>query len=248
MGTTAPPGWYADPSGAHALRYWDGATWTEHTSDQPAPPVPGPGTGGPQTEGPRPSTGPPLTPATESGPSGPGGPAAKRKGILGPLIGLAVPLALLGTCVYLANRPEPDPRDPETGAIVESAFLDVDELRVGDCISDDRPPDRTEGPASVMLVHAVPCSEPHHNEVFARTAFPASLTRYPEDDDISKHAGQACMPHFRDYVGIDFADSELNLGFIYPDERGFLAGKRYIVCYVAGSGGSTTGSLKGAER
>jgi hypothetical protein len=28
-----PAGWHADPHGQAALRYWDGAQWTEHTSD-----------------------------------------------------------------------------------------------------------------------------------------------------------------------------------------------------------------------
>ncbi len=27
-----PAGWYADPAGRFELRYWDGATWTEHVS------------------------------------------------------------------------------------------------------------------------------------------------------------------------------------------------------------------------
>ncbi len=27
-------GWLADPGGAHELRYWDGAAWTDHVSDQ----------------------------------------------------------------------------------------------------------------------------------------------------------------------------------------------------------------------
>jgi len=32
--TEAPPfGWYADPSGRHELRYWDGTRWTEYVSD-----------------------------------------------------------------------------------------------------------------------------------------------------------------------------------------------------------------------
>jgi uncharacterized protein YxjI len=40
MSNSAPPaGWYADPSGQHAMRWWDGNTWTEHTQDQQqAPP------------------------------------------------------------------------------------------------------------------------------------------------------------------------------------------------------------------
>jgi uncharacterized protein YxjI len=32
-----PPGWYADPSGQHASRWWDGNSWTEHTQDGPPP-------------------------------------------------------------------------------------------------------------------------------------------------------------------------------------------------------------------
>lgn len=29
-----PANWYADPMGRHELRYWDGAQWTDHVSDQ----------------------------------------------------------------------------------------------------------------------------------------------------------------------------------------------------------------------
>ncbi|WP_139982428.1 DUF2510 domain-containing protein [Nocardioides litoris] len=39
--------WHPDPGGRHELRYWDGASWTDHVSDQgqvsndPLPPAPG---------------------------------------------------------------------------------------------------------------------------------------------------------------------------------------------------------------
>lgn len=26
-----PPGWYSDPGGLEALRWWDGKIWSEHT-------------------------------------------------------------------------------------------------------------------------------------------------------------------------------------------------------------------------
>jgi|SRR5690242_7253847 PH (Pleckstrin Homology) domain-containing protein/putative oligomerization/nucleic acid binding protein/uncharacterized protein DUF2510 len=31
---STPASWLSDPAGAHELRYWDGASWTEHVSDQ----------------------------------------------------------------------------------------------------------------------------------------------------------------------------------------------------------------------
>ncbi len=33
----APAGWYPDPKGVAAQRYWDGATWTDHTGVSPVP-------------------------------------------------------------------------------------------------------------------------------------------------------------------------------------------------------------------
>jgi hypothetical protein len=37
--TAAASGWFADPLGRHELRYWDGATWTEHVADAGAPAI-----------------------------------------------------------------------------------------------------------------------------------------------------------------------------------------------------------------
>lgn len=36
VGVTPIPGWYADPSGAPRLRWWDGADWTEYYHDRPS--------------------------------------------------------------------------------------------------------------------------------------------------------------------------------------------------------------------
>ncbi len=47
--STQGAGWHPDPSGQHQLRYWDGATWTDHVSDdgqQATDPIPPPPPGG----------------------------------------------------------------------------------------------------------------------------------------------------------------------------------------------------------
>jgi Scramblase/Protein of unknown function (DUF2510) len=38
--TATAPGWYADPSGQHAARWWDGTQWTSHVQDTPPQPPP----------------------------------------------------------------------------------------------------------------------------------------------------------------------------------------------------------------
>jgi len=38
MATNPPAGWYTDPHGSNGVRYWDGATWTEHTNSTDAAP------------------------------------------------------------------------------------------------------------------------------------------------------------------------------------------------------------------
>ena len=37
-----PPGWYLDPRGANAQRYFDGTQWTDRVAQQPQPPLPPP--------------------------------------------------------------------------------------------------------------------------------------------------------------------------------------------------------------
>jgi hypothetical protein len=41
MSDAPAAGWYRDPAGEHAMRWWDGSAWTQHVDDPaPAPPPP----------------------------------------------------------------------------------------------------------------------------------------------------------------------------------------------------------------
>ncbi|MFM7225433.1 MAG: DUF2510 domain-containing protein [Actinomycetota bacterium] len=50
-GPFAPAGWYADPAGEHASRYWDGTAWTDHVSEAPPTHPTGSGGGAARTTG-----------------------------------------------------------------------------------------------------------------------------------------------------------------------------------------------------
>jgi hypothetical protein len=57
------PGWLTDPTGAHELRYWDGASWTEHVADAGATGVDPLPADAPPPPSPMPAAAPPPPPA-----------------------------------------------------------------------------------------------------------------------------------------------------------------------------------------
>ena len=60
-----------------------------------------------------------------------------------------------------------DPKRDESGAIVESGNIDPFDLYVGDCYAENFAPADDE-PFDVSNVEAVPCSDPHNNEIIAK--------------------------------------------------------------------------------
>lgn len=99
-------GWYPDPSGRHAQRYWDGTDWSAHVSDgsttttDPTPPL----------------TPPPLVVVTPHRRGGRG------KKILFQVFAV---LVAIGIVAWYVNREAPDPvapvTTPDVGAPVEPA-------------------------------------------------------------------------------------------------------------------------------
>jgi uncharacterized RDD family membrane protein YckC len=88
-----PARWAPDPLGRHQYRYWDGAQWTEHVSDDglvstdPLIAHPDPSTAGPSPAG------TPTTPTTPTGPPGSSNPpgAAATSGVGGTHLGAPLP-------------------------------------------------------------------------------------------------------------------------------------------------------------
>ncbi|MGJ3508674.1 DUF2510 domain-containing protein [Enemella sp. A6] len=77
------PGWFPDPAGTPGrFRYWDGKTWSQVTTDNPAGTPPPPPSGG------------------AGGPGAPGG----RSKLLWPILGVVVALALIASVVWVVGN------------------------------------------------------------------------------------------------------------------------------------------------
>lgn len=131
--------------------------------------------------------------------------------------------------------------DAGTPAIEANAEdVDVFELAVGDCLTDD-----TEGQVSENT--KVDCATPHASEVY-------HLFNLPDGDmpqaDVMENAGQqGCLAAFEAYVGLDFDSSEYTISTLQPTEGSWSQGDREVVCLLTTQDGSTiTGSLRNAKR
>jgi hypothetical protein len=117
-------------------------------------------------------------------------------------------------------------RDAE-GDIVGAGTLAADELGVGDCFDDGA---ATEEVVEIADVPAVPCDEPHDNEVFH--AFELEGDELPADAEIEARVDQECVPAFDLFVGTAYETSELDLFAIWPTAGSWDGGDREVLCAV----------------
>lgn len=132
------------------------------------------------------------------------------------------------------------PRDPDTGELLEPTELNVFELQVGDCLDEF-----AEG-IDVSTVQAVPCAEPHSDEVYLSVQMDAS--EFPGAAEASAFAEQACAEGFAEFVGVPWTESELDFGFFNPTEASWSDGDREVLCTITDPMSAISGSLAGVNR
>jgi hypothetical protein len=153
------------------------------------------------------------------------------------LIVLAVALlALGGAC-------SDDKAEREDGDIATSGPISVFDLRPGDCLFPD---DKTVG--EVENIQAVPCDEPHRQEVFAVPDYPAEEgDAYPGEAEIQQQADALCLEAFAEYTGEDYLDSDLFFTYLHPSVDSWNDDDRQIVCVIVAPGdpdATMTGSVR----
>jgi len=149
-------------------------------------------------------------------------------------------LAFYGVIVlaFLAYKSFTDADRDDSGAIVDAGNMDVFQIRVGDCFDD------TETFDEISSLPAVPCSEPHDNEAYAR--FDMSIPEYPTGDGMFEMAYDACLERFLPFVGRDYESSSLDIMTLYPTIESWRQKDREVVCAVYDlDANKLVGSVKG---
>lgn len=131
-------------------------------------------------------------------------------------------------------------RDADTQEVIEAGQADVFSLKVGDCFDDVNADEVTEVPA-------VPCGDPHDNEIYFEFTMPDG--DYPGEDAVNAAADEQCAPQFDAFVGIAYADSVLDWFPFTPTEGSWTSGgDRVVQCVVWEPNTRVSGSLAGAAR
>jgi hypothetical protein len=154
------------------------------------------------------------------------------------LLPLVLALALAGACSDdKAGR-------GDDGRITDGGPVSVFDLRVGDCLRPDGDPK-----SELTEIHAVPCEEPHTQEVFALPDYEGEAGDvYPGESEIRRFADAACLEAFERYTGVDYLDSDLYFSYLHPSLDSWNSGDdRTIVCVIITPGEETTGSVRAGD-
>ena len=150
-------------------------------------------------------------------------------------------LVLALAALVVAGACSKDKAERDGGEITDAGPISVFDLRPGDCLYPD---DKAVG--EIENIQAVPCDEPHTQEVFAVPELPAEDDVYPGQDEIKQFADASCLEAFGEYTGTDYLDSNLYFSYLHPSLDSWNSGDdRQVVCVIVATGDEMIGSVKG---
>jgi Domain of unknown function (DUF4190)/Septum formation len=127
-------------------------------------------------------------------------------------------------------------RSPATGAITHGGSLSVFSLAVGDCFNN--PP----GATSLTSVTAIPCTQAHNAQIYAKFNLSGSMVSYPGDTTLTRDATNGCNARIGNLDKSKITDS-MTIRFLFPQEDSWIAGQRTVTCMVANSAENLTSSV-----
>lgn len=153
----------------------------------------------------------------------------------------SVRLVLLATVLALGGAACADePTRDEAGEITETEGVDPNALQAGDCFNDPEPGASTQ----VTELEAVPCDEPHDNEVFH--VFDLDDGEFPGADEVKELGLAGCEPELERYVGATAQEAGLAIVPVTPTEQSWneLDDRTVLCALYKADGSEITGSLE----
>jgi len=131
----------------------------------------------------------------------------------------------------------------DSGQITSAGNLSAFDVKVGDCF------DLPDPNGEVTDLSGVPCTDPHDAEVYA--TFDIDGQDFPGTDKVIAEAERGCSRRFKDFVGLPYRRSELELQYLYPTSDSWdTQNDREVVCAVTEPDGkkTTVETLQDAKR
>ena len=173
--------------------------------------------------------------------------------------GLAALVALLALgatgCFDGALRGDDDAttttRSTTTTLVPRGLLSRLDQVLPGQCF--DPLPDRAQRPYGVL---AIPCEEPHRNEIFDRFPFRTAEGKaagasvpYPGETAVRTMAEAGCFERFEAWMGVPWTESDYDIESFLPSVESWPKADRTITCTVVEfRGRPTTGSVRGTGK
>ncbi|MFJ3976494.1 DUF4190 domain-containing protein [Streptomyces sp. NPDC090021] len=130
------------------------------------------------------------------------------------------------------------------GKVEQRSTATVLDLREGDCFTPGSGlPKGDRDPMANLAVELIPCDRPHEGEVYGITRIDGPAA-FPGTEAVAAQARTRCVPLLLDYIPDPDAQPGTKTFFYHPDEQGWQAGRRTVVCWVSGSGHSTSASIQ----
>lgn len=147
---------------------------------------------------------------------------------------LSAVLGLAGACGT------DEPARDDSGSINETDDVNPNSLQPGDCFND---PD--DSASEVTSLQAVPCEEPHDNEVFH--VFDLDQDEFPGQDEVKQLGLEACQAELEGYVGASAEEAGLAIVPVTPTEGSWDSDDRTVLCAAYNADGTQlTGSIEGS--
>jgi len=127
-------------------------------------------------------------------------------------------------------------RSSSTGKITHAGNLSVFSLAVGDCFNS--PADTQD----VTSVTAVPCTQPHSAQIYAKFNLTGSNFSYPGTTRVTRLAASGCTARTGS-IDRSKTTNAMTVHFLFPDQNAWLGGQRTVSCMIVNPTADLTSSL-----